>query len=119
MARSARPRAVRRPRQKSTACARFLGRAAKAAKAHGLKLGIEPCNRCETHLINRGIDAARIIERVDAGNVFIHLDTYHMHIERRALPPASPRRHLSSVTSMSRRPIAVCRGAACSTGGRA
>ncbi|MER9125090.1 TIM barrel protein [Mesorhizobium sp. M0959] len=60
---------------------RFLGRAAKAAKAHGLKLGIEPCNRYETHLINRGIDAAKIIERVGAGNVFIHLDTYHMHIE--------------------------------------
>ncbi|TSE09195.1 sugar phosphate isomerase/epimerase [Mesorhizobium intechi] len=60
---------------------RFLVRAAKAAKAHGLKLGIEPCNRYETHLINRGIDAARIIERVGADNIFIHLDTYHMHIE--------------------------------------
>ncbi|BCG72006.1 tagatose 3-epimerase [Mesorhizobium sp. 113-1-2] len=60
---------------------RFLVRAAKAAKAHGLKLGIEPCNRYETHLINRGIDATRIIERVGADNIFIHLDTYHMHIE--------------------------------------
>jgi len=60
---------------------RFLGRAAKAAKAHGLKLGIEPCNRYETHLINRGVDAAVIIERVGADNIFIHLDTYHMHIE--------------------------------------
>jgi D-psicose/D-tagatose/L-ribulose 3-epimerase len=60
---------------------RFLVRAAKAAGGHGLKLGIEPCNRYETHLINRGIDAARIIERVGADNIFIHLDTYHMHIE--------------------------------------
>ncbi len=60
---------------------RFLERAAKAAKARGLKLGIEPCNRYETHLINRGIDAARIIERIGAPNIFIHLDTYHMHIE--------------------------------------
>ena len=59
----------------------FLTRAAKAAKTHGLKLGIEPCNRYETHLINRGIDAANIIERVGADNIFIHLDTYHMHIE--------------------------------------
>src|SRR5438445_2557507 len=59
---------------------RFLVRAAKAAKAHGLKLGIEPCNRYETHLINRGIDAARIIERIGADNIFVHLDTYHMHI---------------------------------------
>ncbi|TGQ37362.1 sugar phosphate isomerase/epimerase family protein [Mesorhizobium sp. M00.F.Ca.ET.216.01.1.1] len=60
---------------------RFLERAAKAAKSRGLKLGIEPCNRYETHLINRGIDAAKIIERVGADNIFIHLDTYHMHIE--------------------------------------
>ena len=60
---------------------RFLERAAKDAAAHGLKLGIEPCNRYETHLMNRGIDAARVIERVGADNVFIHLDTYHMNIE--------------------------------------
>jgi D-psicose/D-tagatose/L-ribulose 3-epimerase len=60
---------------------RFLEAAAKAARAHGLRLGIEPCNRYETHLMNRGIDAARIIERVGADNIFIHLDTYHMHIE--------------------------------------
>ncbi len=60
---------------------RFLAAAAKEAKTHGLRLGIEPCNRYETHLMNRGIDAARIIERVGADNIFIHLDTYHMHIE--------------------------------------
>lgn len=60
---------------------RFLERAARSAKAHGLKLGVEPCNRYETHLMNRGRDAARIIERVGADNIFIHLDTYHMHIE--------------------------------------
>lgn len=60
---------------------RFLERAAKAARTYGLKIGIEPCNRYETHLINRGIDAAWIIERIGADNVFIHLDTYHMHIE--------------------------------------
>lgn len=60
---------------------RFLERAAKLAKTYGLKLGIEPCNRYETHLVNRGRDAAVIIERVGAENIFIHLDTYHMHIE--------------------------------------
>jgi D-psicose/D-tagatose/L-ribulose 3-epimerase len=59
----------------------FLGSAAKRAASFGLKLGIEPCNRYETHLMNRGSDAARIIERVGAGNIFIHLDTYHMNIE--------------------------------------
>jgi len=60
---------------------RFLARAAKDAASHGLRLGIEPCNRYETHVINRGADAARIIERVGADNIFVHLDTYHMHIE--------------------------------------
>nr|WP_306267204.1 sugar phosphate isomerase/epimerase [Pararhizobium sp. IMCC3301] len=60
---------------------RFLERAAKQAAAHGLKLGIEPCNRYETHLMNRGSDAVAIIERVGADNIFIHLDTYHMNLE--------------------------------------
>ncbi len=60
---------------------RYLEHAAKMAAAHGLKLGIEPCNRYETHLLNRGSDAARLIERVGAANLFIHLDTYHMNIE--------------------------------------
>lgn len=60
---------------------RFLDRAARQAAAQGLKLGIEPCNRYETHLMNRGSDAVAIIERVGADNIFIHLDTYHMHLE--------------------------------------
>ena len=60
---------------------RFLELAAKQATSHGLKLGIEPCNRYETHLMNRGSDAVAIIERVGADNIFIHLDTYHMHLE--------------------------------------
>jgi D-psicose/D-tagatose/L-ribulose 3-epimerase len=70
-----------RTRKEVDGVCRFLERAAKLAKGHGLKLGIEPCNRYETHLINTGRDAAKIIERVGADNLFIHLDTYHMHIE--------------------------------------
>jgi D-psicose/D-tagatose/L-ribulose 3-epimerase len=61
--------------------ARFLGRVAMAAKARGLRLGIEPCNRYETHLLNTGAQARAMIERVGAPNLFIHLDTYHMAIE--------------------------------------
>ncbi|MDW6020605.1 sugar phosphate isomerase/epimerase family protein [Mesorhizobium sp. BAC0120] len=60
---------------------RFLERAARLARGFGLRVGIEPCNRYETHLVNRGMDAARIIERIGAENLFIHLNTYHMHIE--------------------------------------
>lgn len=72
--------AARTEREADGLC-RFLDRAGKAAKAHGLRLGIEPCNRYETHLMNRGIDAAVILEKVGADNIFIHLDTYHMNIE--------------------------------------
>ena len=63
------------------ATARFIARAAKAAKAHGLKLGIEPCNRYETHIMNTGADGRAYCEAVGADNVFVHLDTYHMNIE--------------------------------------
>jgi D-psicose/D-tagatose/L-ribulose 3-epimerase len=65
--------------------ARHVARAAKAAAARGLRLGIEPCNRYETHLLNTAAQAAALIERVGADNVFIHLDTYHMNIEERGM----------------------------------
>lgn len=63
--------------------ARALEAAANHARAHGLKLGIEPVNRYENHILNRGIDAAEMIEKVGAPNMFAHLDTYHMNIEEK------------------------------------
>jgi D-psicose/D-tagatose/L-ribulose 3-epimerase len=63
------------------ATARFLERAAKAAAQRHLKLGIEPCNRYETHILNTSQQAIEFVERVGADNLFIHLDTYHMNIE--------------------------------------
>ena len=60
---------------------RFIERAAKLAAAHGLRLGVEPCNRYETHIMNTGADGRAYCEAVGAENVFIHLDTYHMNIE--------------------------------------
>ena len=63
------------------AICRLLERAAATARGLGLQLGIEPCNRYETHLMNTGADGAWFIERVGADNVFVHLDTYHMNIE--------------------------------------
>lgn len=61
-------------KQELDAVARIVESGARAAAARGLRFGIEPCNRYETHLINRAIDARRIIEQVGADNVFIHLD---------------------------------------------
>jgi Sugar phosphate isomerases/epimerases len=63
--------------------ARALDAAAKHAKALGVAFGIEPVNRYENHLINTGAQAAWMIEKVGADNIFIHLDTYHMNIEEK------------------------------------
>lgn len=63
------------------AVCRLIERAARKASALNMQLGLEPCNRYETHLLNTARQAAEVIERVGAGNVFIHLDTYHMNIE--------------------------------------
>lgn len=63
--------------------ARALAAAARHAKLRGIELGIEPVNRYETHLINTGRQAVEMIERVGAGNLFVHLDTYHMNIEEK------------------------------------
>ncbi len=59
--------------------------AARKAKSLGLKFGIEPVNRYETHLLNTGRQAADLIERCGADNMFVHLDTYHMNIEEKGV----------------------------------
>lgn len=61
--------------------ARVLEAAAKRCREKGLELGLEPVNRYENHIINTGAQCAAMIERVGAGNMFVHLDTYHMNIE--------------------------------------
>jgi len=63
------------------AMTRHVSRSAALAKKLGLRFGIEPCNRYETHLLNTGAAARAVIERSGADNAFIHLDTYHMNIE--------------------------------------
>jgi D-psicose/D-tagatose/L-ribulose 3-epimerase len=63
------------------AICRLVEHVARTARGLGMRLGLEPCNRYETHLLNTARQAAEVIERVGAGNVFIHLDTYHMNIE--------------------------------------
>jgi D-psicose/D-tagatose/L-ribulose 3-epimerase len=60
---------------------RFVAAAARLAAQHGLRLGIEPCNRYETHLLNTAAQARALCEAVGAANLFIHLDSYHMNIE--------------------------------------
>lgn len=63
------------------AICRLVEHVAKTARGLNMRLGLEPCNRYETHLLNTARQTAQVIERVGAENVFIHLDTYHMNIE--------------------------------------
>lgn len=59
--------------------------AARHARKLGITLGIEPCNRYETHLLNTSTQALAFLEMLDEPNVTIHLDTYHMNIEEKGI----------------------------------
>jgi D-psicose/D-tagatose/L-ribulose 3-epimerase len=59
--------------------------AAKHARKLGITLGIEPCNRYETHLLNTSAQALMLLEMIDEPNVTIHFDTYHMNIEEKGI----------------------------------
>jgi D-psicose/D-tagatose/L-ribulose 3-epimerase len=63
--------------------AAVLRSVARHAAGLGLTLGLEPCNRYETHLLNTGRQAVSLIERIGEPNLFVHLDTYHMNIEEK------------------------------------
>lgn len=58
---------------------------AQRAADWGMVLGIEPCNRYETHLINTAQHGLDMIARIGEPNVVIHLDTYHMNIEEKGI----------------------------------
>jgi D-psicose/D-tagatose/L-ribulose 3-epimerase len=65
--------------------AKALKPAARHARKLGITLGIEPCNRYETHLLNTSTQALAFLEMLDEPNVTIHLDTYHMNIEEKGI----------------------------------
>ena len=58
---------------------------AKQAAEFGITLGLEPCNRYETHLLNTAEQGLALRERIGHQNVSIHLDTYHMNIEEQGI----------------------------------
>lgn len=65
-----------------------LKKVARYAQTLGLSVGLEPCNRYETHLLNTGAQALKLIERIGEDNVFLHFDTYHMNIEEKSFAEA-------------------------------
>ena len=52
-----------------------------AAAPHGVRIALEPINRYETTLINNVAQGLDLIERIDADNMGLLLDTFHMNIE--------------------------------------
>lgn len=65
--------------------AKALKPAARHARTLGMTLGIEPCNRYETHLLNTTGQSLQFLDLLDEPNVTIHLDTYHMNIEEKGI----------------------------------
>jgi D-psicose/D-tagatose/L-ribulose 3-epimerase len=62
-------------------CVAALQRLARRAADIGITLGLEVVNRYETNLFNTAAQALDIVREVDAPNLGVHLDTYHMNIE--------------------------------------
>jgi D-psicose/D-tagatose/L-ribulose 3-epimerase len=71
-------RPSREHRQRS---ASVLREVAQHAAGHGVTLGLEPCNRYETYLVNTADQALELVELVGEDNIGVHLDSYHMNIE--------------------------------------
>jgi D-psicose/D-tagatose/L-ribulose 3-epimerase len=70
------------------AIARALKPVARRASDYGMSLGLEPCNRYETHLLNTAAQARALIDRIEEPAVMIHLDTYHANIEEKSFADA-------------------------------
>jgi D-psicose/D-tagatose/L-ribulose 3-epimerase len=58
------------------------------AAERGVRLAIEPLNRFETDLVNTVEQGMRLCAEIDADNVGLMLDTFHMNIEEKSLPSA-------------------------------
>lgn len=61
--------------------ARSVQAMAETAKAAGVMLGLEMCNRYENTMLNTVEQGLEFLDMVDSPSVGLHLDTYHMNIE--------------------------------------
>lgn len=68
--------------------ARTLHDVSGYAADRDLNLGLELINRYETYVLNTADQAINLIERIDAPNVYAHLDTFHTNIEEPAFTHA-------------------------------
>ncbi|KAK9824976.1 hypothetical protein WJX81_002463 [Elliptochloris bilobata] len=68
------------PQQWQHAVASLKELTAEAAD-YGITYGLEVVNRYETNMLNTATKAMEMLADVGAGNVVVHLDSYHMNIE--------------------------------------
>jgi D-psicose/D-tagatose/L-ribulose 3-epimerase len=75
--------------------AQSLAQVADEARGMGIRLALEIVNRYESNLINTVAQGIEMLCCIGSDNVFLHLDTFHMHIEEadmlQALEAALPR----------------------------
>lgn len=64
-------------------CVDSVKKCAKFAEEAGVMIALEPINRYEAYLANRGEQAIKMAEEVDSPNVKIMLDCFHMNIEEK------------------------------------
>jgi D-psicose/D-tagatose/L-ribulose 3-epimerase len=65
-----------------------LADVADFARAAGVRLAVEPLNRFETDLVNTVDQGLALCADIDADNVGLLLDTFHLNIEEKDLPAA-------------------------------
>ncbi|MCU1425538.1 MAG: Epimerase [Microbacteriaceae bacterium] len=65
-----------------------LRRVARKAGESGISIGIEYVNRYESNLLNTAAQTALFIAELGAGNVVLHLDTFHANSEETNLASA-------------------------------
>ena len=51
------------------------------AAKYGISIGVEPINRYESYVCNTGDNVLELLQKVNASNMFLHLDTFHMNME--------------------------------------
>ena len=67
---------------------RALKPIARKAGELGMMLGLEPCNRYETHLLNTCAQTMKLLGQIDEKACMVHLDTYHCNIEEKSIDAA-------------------------------
>jgi sugar phosphate isomerase/epimerase len=84
-----------------------LGRVARAARPHGVRIVIEPVNRYESNWLHTVGEVMDLLARLGEDNVGVLPDTFHMNIEeadlREALRRARPRLWHVHVADSNRR----------------